>query len=76
MNAMNIKDLDWRLSLFADASIFTEQDKEALKTARDIISALRAARNLSWQDNANILIHEVRECQTVVNEECITPCNR
>lgn len=36
---MNLKDLEFTLSRFADASIFGEGERESLKCARDIVAA-------------------------------------
>lgn len=43
---MNLSDLEFKLSGFANASIFGEGEREALKTARDVVAALRAANDL------------------------------
>lgn len=43
---MNIRDLEFILSRFADASIFGNNEREAMKGARDIVAALRAANDL------------------------------
>lgn len=43
---MNIKDIECTINRFSDASVFGHDEREALKHARDIIAALRAANNL------------------------------
>lgn len=53
---MNLKNLEFILSRFADASIFGTDEKEALKCARDIVSALRAANDLPPAFNINDLV--------------------
>ena len=44
---MNLSDLEFKLSGFANASIFGDGEREALKTARDVVAALRAANDLT-----------------------------
>ena len=48
---MNLSDLEFKLSGFANASIFGEGEREALKTARDVVAALRAANDLTANFN-------------------------
>ena len=60
---MNIKDLEWKLGLFADAAVFDVESKEALRHARDIVAALRAARDLPKDFNAKDLVGEVWAAQ-------------
>ena len=43
---MNLKDLEFTAERLANATLFGEGEREALKTARDLIAALRAANNL------------------------------
>lgn len=43
---MNLKDLEFTFSRLADTSVFGDSEREALKCARDIVAALRAANNL------------------------------
>ncbi|MBS4020003.1 MAG: hypothetical protein KGZ68_17410 [Dechloromonas sp.] len=43
---MNLTDLEFTLARFADTALFGDTERTALKTARDIIAALRAAHNL------------------------------
>lgn len=78
---MNIKDLEWKLGLFADAAVFDAESKEALRHARDIVAALRAARDLPNTFNAKDLIAEVwatQESNTPgrTDEEIIDETNR
>lgn len=56
---MNIKDLEWKLGLFSDAAVFDAESKEALRHARDIVAALRAARDLPPDFDAKKLVTEV-----------------
>lgn len=56
---MNIKNLEWKLGLFADAAVFDAESKEALRHARDIVAALRAARDLPNDLNAKGLVDAV-----------------
>lgn len=78
---MNIKDLEWKLGLFADAAVFDADSKEALRHARDIVAALRAARDLPNTFNAKDLIAEVWATQESSNpgrtdEEIVDQTNR
>lgn len=56
---MNIKDLEWKLGLFADAAVFDAESKEALRHARDVVAALRASRDLPPDFQAKDLVTEV-----------------
>lgn len=56
---MKIKDLEWKLGLFADAAVFDAESKEALRHARDIVAALRASRDLPQDFDARELVGEV-----------------
>lgn len=56
---MNIRDLEWKLGLFANAAVFDAESKEALRHARDIVAALRAAHDLPPVFNAKDLVAEV-----------------
>ena len=61
---MNLKDLEFTLSRFADASIFGEGEREALKCARDIVAALRAANDLPADFNIQDLVSLIwHKCQ-------------
>lgn len=62
---MDIKDLEWKLGLFADATVFDAESKEALRHARDIVAALRAARELPTNFDAKGLVGEVWACQVL-----------
>ena len=53
---MNLKTLEFILSRFADASVFGEEEREALKCARDIVAALRAANYLPAAFNIKDLV--------------------
>lgn len=53
---MNLKTLEFILSRFADASVFGEEEREALKCARDIVAALRAANDLPAAFNIKDLV--------------------
>ena len=53
---MNLKTLEFILSRFADASVFGEEEREALKCARDIVAALRAANDLPTAFNIKDLV--------------------
>lgn len=56
---MKIKDLEWKLGLFADAAVFDAESKEALRHARDIVAAVRASRDLPPDFNAKELVGEI-----------------
>jgi len=43
---MNLTDLEFTLARFADSALFGEAERAALKAARDVIAALRAANDL------------------------------
>lgn len=66
---MNIKDLEWKLGLFADAAVFDAESKEALRHARDIVGALRASRDLPPNFNAKDLVGEVWASQITTEVE-------
>ena len=53
---MNLKDLEFTLSRFADASVFGDSEREALKCARDIVAAMRAANDLPAAFNIKDLV--------------------
>ena len=53
---MNIKDVECTISRFADASVFGHDEREALKHARDLTAALRAANNLPADFSAKDII--------------------
>lgn len=59
---MNLKTLEFILSRFADASVFGEEEREALKCARDIVAALRAANDLpaafNIKDLVSLILHK------------------
>ncbi len=42
---MNLKDLEFTAERLANATLFGEGEREALKTARDLIAALRAGEH-------------------------------
>ena len=56
---MNIKDLEWKLGLLADAAVFDAESKAALRHARDIVATLRAALNLANDSDANRLVDSI-----------------
>ncbi len=53
---MNLKDLEFTAERLANATLFGEGEREALKTARDLIAALRAANNLPADFQAKDLV--------------------
>ena len=53
---MNLKALEFTLSRFADASIFGDSEREAMKCARDIVAAMRAANALPADSNVEDLV--------------------
>ena len=53
---MNLKDLEFTAERLANATLFGEGEREALKTARDLIAALRAANDLPADFQAKDLV--------------------
>ena len=58
---MNLKDFEFTMNRFADASIFGEAEREALRAARDIVAALRAANDLPANFNTKNIVSLVWE---------------
>jgi len=76
---MNLSDLEFKLSGFADASIFGEGEREALKTARDVVAALRAANDLPANFNIKDLVSLIwHKCQLPERPQavvCLPSCD-
>jgi hypothetical protein len=53
---MNLKDLEFTAERLANATLFGEGEREALKIARDLIAALRAANDLPADFQAKDLV--------------------
>lgn len=61
---MTLTDLEFKLSGFADTSIFGDDAREALKTARDVVAALRAANPLPSDFDTKDLVSLIwHKCQ-------------
>jgi predicted RNA-binding protein associated with RNAse of E/G family len=61
---MNIRDMEQSLDSFAKAGIFSKDQIEVLKTARDVVAALRASKDLPNETNIKDLVEIVWENQT------------
>lgn len=57
---MNLIDLEFKLSCFANVSLFGKTDREALECARDVVAALRAANDLPPTFNSKNLVALIR----------------
>ena len=72
---MNLQDLEWKLGILASVSVFGKDEQKALQIARDVVSALRAARDLPHTFNADDLVKEVWACD-IADMSCINPCGK
>ena len=57
---MNLKSLEWELGLLADSPVLSESSTETVRHARNIVAALRAARDLPYDFKAKDLAGEIR----------------